>query len=99
MRKDQSYKDSEGRNPSFIANPSHSEADIGYFEQKLDEFKLYFSENYNQNRLNKAKISRTPEDDMSRVNTMIMIYEFILSKNKEMLHAINKERKKNDELK
>lgn len=97
--RDSSSKDSENKTPSFISNAEQAEVDIGYFEQKLEEFKLYFSENHDPNKLNQIKVKRNPKDDYSRISTMITIYEFILSKNKEMLHAINKERSVNQQYK
>lgn len=40
-----------------------------------------------------------PGSFKSELQTLLKIYEFILGKNKEMLKAINKERRKNDEYK
>lgn len=94
-----SYKVVEDKQPDVVIDSEEADADIGYFELKLEEFKSYFSDNYIQNRLSKTQIKHNPRDDFTRISTMIKIYEFILGKNKEMLKAINKERGRNDEYK
>lgn len=70
----------EDRAQEVVIDADEADADIGYFELKLDEFKTYFSGDYLQNRLKNVQAKNSARDDLVRVNTMIKIYEFILGK-------------------
>ena len=94
-----SYKEVENRPQEVVIDAQEADADIGYFELKLEEFKGFFNSNYIQNRLSNMRDEKSPREDFDRVTTMIKIYEFILGKNKDMLKAINKERTRNDDYK
>lgn len=94
-----SYKEIESKPQDMVIDTDEADADIGYFELQLEEFKNYFNDTYLQNRLSNQPKENNPREDLAKINKIVKIYDFILGKNKEMLRAVNKERNKNDEYK
>ena len=94
-----SYKVIESKPQDTAIDTDEVDADIGYFELQLEEFKNYFNDSYLQNRLSNLPKENNPREDLSKISKIIKIYDFILGKNKEMLRAVNKERNRNDEYK